>query len=325
MKRREFIAAVGGGLLWPLVTHAQPNRRLGILMVASAQSARAHGMLEAFVQGLKDYGWIDGQNVSLEYRFAEGKADLAARLASELVQLRVDAILADSSQATEAAKNATLTIPIVMAVSNDPVASGFVASLGRPGGNITGNSLLSPELAGRRLQLLTDIVPGLARVVVLANPSSPITALLLTQTQTAAQTLVVELQVVEAATPDNLEAAFAAITAAHAGALIVMQDVMFFNQHPRIVAFAAASHLPALFAEKEVVESGGLIAYGPSIPVSFRRAATYVDKIFRGANPADLPVEAPTIFELAVNLKTAKALGLTMPPAIVATADDVVE
>jgi putative ABC transport system substrate-binding protein len=326
MRRREFIALISGAAVgWPLAARAQTSRRLGILTLAGEQSGKIRGLLEAFVQGLKEYGWIEGQNVSFEYRFAEGKVDALTKFAAELVQLRVDVILADGTSSTKAAKNATRTIPIVMAASVDPVGSGFVANLSRPGGNITGLSSLAPELAGKRLQLLSEIVPGLARVAVLANPSSPATTLLLEQTQKAAQRLGVSLHVVEASTPDNLESAFAAIAAARAGALLVMQDAMFFNHHPPIVAFAAASRLPALFAEKQVVESGGLMAYGTSIPASFRRAAAYVDKLFRGANPADLPVEAPTTFEFTINLKTANALGLTIPPVLLATADEVIE
>ena len=326
MIRREFLRLLSGAAaVWPLAGRAQTSRRLGILTLAGAQSARARGLFDVFSQALKEHGWIEGQNVSFEYRFGEGKVDALAKLAEELVELRVDVILADSTPATNAARNATQTVPIVMAAINDPVASGFVASLNRPGGNITGLSVLGPELAGKRLQVLTEIVPKLARVAVLANPSSPATALLTKQTETAAQTLGVALHAVHASTPDMLETAFAAIAAADAGALLVLQDAMFFNQHPRIVAFAAASRLPTLFAEKEVVESGGLMAYGASIPASFRRAAAYVDKIFRGANPANLPVETPTTFEFVINLKTAKALGLTIPPVLLATADELIE
>ena len=326
MRRREFIKVLGGSAVaWPLAAHAQTSRRLGILALAGARTARANGLFEAFNQGLKELGWIEGQNVSFEYRFAEGKGDALPKLAAELVQLRVDAILTDSTPPTYAAKNATQTIPIIMAATLDPVASGFVASLSRPGGNITGLSLLAPDLAGKRLQILTETVRGLAHVAVLANPSNPSSALLLKPMQTPAQMLGVELHVVEASTPDSLESAFAAITPTRAAALLVLQDVLFFNQHLRIVAFTTTSRLPALFAEKQVVESGGLMAYGPSIPASFRRAAAYVDKIFRGANPADLPVEAPTTFELAINLKTAKAFGLTIPPALIAIADEVID
>jgi putative ABC transport system substrate-binding protein len=273
---------------------------------------------------LKEYGWVEGQNITIEHRFADGKADALPKLAVEVVQLRVDAIVTDSTPATQAAKNVTRTVPIV-AIMNDAVASGFVVSLARPGGNITGVSLQSAELAGRRIQLLTELVPGLARVAILSNPANQSHAGLVKQSQAAAQSLGIEIEVADAPAPDRLENAFAAITAARAGALIVLPDTMFFGQYPRVVAFTAASHLPALFPEKQPVEAGGLMAYGTSIPASFRRAGAYVDKILRGANPADLPVEQSTTFEFVINLKTAKALGLTVPDKLLSTADEVIE
>jgi putative ABC transport system substrate-binding protein len=210
-------------------------------------------------------------------------------------------------------------------MTNDPVASGLVASLNRPGGNITGISLLSAELAGRRLQLLSELVPGLARVAVLSNPQNASHAVLLRQSRDAAQSLNVELHVAEAPTPDKLDSAFVTIDEAHAGALIVFPDAIFFGQYPRVVAFTAAAHLPAMFPEKQVVQAGGLLAYGPSILAAFRELGVYVGKIFRGANPADLPIEAPTSFELTINLKTAKALGLIVPDKLLSTADEVIE
>jgi putative ABC transport system substrate-binding protein len=274
---------------------------------------------------LKEYGWVEGQNISVDYRFAEGKEDALPGIAAALVQSWLDVIVAEGTPAIQAAKNVTQTVPIVMAVSNDPVGSGLVASLNRPGGNITGLSVLSQELGGKRLQLLTEIIPGLARVAVLSNPSNPSNTLLLEQTKAAAQSLGVEIHVAEVQGPDRFESAFAAVAAAHAGALIVLGDGMLYSQQPRIVTFAAASHLPALFGEKEGAEAGGLIAYGPSIPASFRRAAAYVDKILRGAKPADLPVEQPTKFELVVNLQTARAIGVTIPTSILLRADEVIE
>ena len=234
-------------------------------------------------------------------------------------------LVVEGAPATRVAKAATQTVPIVMATSIDPVQSGFVASLNQPGGNITGLSLQTGELSGKRLQLLTEIVPGLARVAVLSNPVNPINALLLEQTKAAAQSLGVEIYVAEAQAPDRFTSIFAAITTARAGALNVLPDAMLYGQHPRIVTFAAAAHLPALFPEREVAEAGGLIAYGPSIPASFRRAAAYVDKILRGAKPADLPVEQPTTFELVVNLQTARAIGVTIPTSILLRADEVIE
>jgi putative ABC transport system substrate-binding protein len=329
MKRREFITALGGAAAWPLAARAQQPastvRRIGFLLLGVARTTAVRGALEAFRQGLKEYGWVEGQNISVEYRFAEGKADVLPEIAAELVRLRLDVIVVEGTAAIQAAKNATQTVPIVMATSNDPIGTGLIASLNRPGGNITGLSLQTQDLGGKRLQLLTEIVPGLARVAVLSNPANPGSAPNLQQTQAAAQSLGIELHVVEVRAPDRFESAFAAVTAARAGALIVLPDGMFYNQHPRIVAFAAASRLPALFPEKEVVQAGGLIAYGPSIPASFRRAATFVDKILRGAKPADLPVEQPTKFELVVNLKTAKSMGLTISEPFLLLADEVIE
>ena len=212
--RRQFISALGGTVFaWPFAVRAQQPtsaRRVGLLFATSAQAAKARGLLEVVTQGLKEHGWVEGQNITFEYRFADGKDEVLPKLAAELVQLRLDAILTDGTPATQAAKNATRTVPIVMGLSNDPVASGLVASLSRPGGNITGTSLMAPELAGKRLHLLTEIVPGLARVAVLSKPSNPSHALLLKQTQTAAQSLNIELHVVEAGAPDKLDSAFAA-------------------------------------------------------------------------------------------------------------------
>jgi putative ABC transport system substrate-binding protein len=330
MRRRQFITLLGGAAAaWPVVARAQEAtstiRRVGFLLPGVARTTAVRGLLEAFREGLKEYGWVEGQNISVDYRFAEGKEDALPGIAAALVQSWLDVIVAEGTPAIQAAKNVTQTVPIVMAVSNDPVGSGLVASLNRPGGNITGLSVLSQELGGKRLQLLTEIIPGLARVAVLSNPSNPSNTLLLEQTKAAAQSLGVEIHVAEVQGPDRFESAFAAIAAAHAGALIVLGDGMLYSQQPRIVTFAAASHLPALFGEKEGAEAGGLIAYGPSIPASFRRAAAYVDKILRGAKPADLPVEQPTKFELVVNLQTARAIGVTIPTSILLRADEVIE
>jgi putative ABC transport system substrate-binding protein len=242
-----------------------------------------------------------------------------------LVQLRPEVVVAEGTPATLAAKSVTQTIPIVMATSADPLGTGLVASLNRPGANITGLSLQSPELSGKRLQLLTEIVLGLAQVAVLSNPLNANTAPIVEQTKAAAQSLGVEIHVVEVQAPNQFESAFAAVRRTRAGALIVLPDAVLYGQHPRIVTFTTASHLPALFPEKEVAEAGGLIAYGPSIPASFRRAASYVDKILRGAKPADLPVEQPTTFELVVNLQTARAIGVTIPTSILLRADEVIE
>jgi putative ABC transport system substrate-binding protein len=330
MRRRDFITLLGSGAAtWPLAARAQQStstvRRIGILLPESVSTAEARGLLGAFRQGLKERGWIEGQNIAFEYRSADGKEDALPKIAAELIQLRLDAILAEGSAAIQAAKDGTQSIPIVMALSNDPVASRFVASLNQPGGNVTGLSIQSSELAGKRLQLLNEIVPKLARLVVLSNPINPSHALAVQQMRTAAQSFGVEFHVVEASAPDKLDSAFAAVVAVRADSLVVLPDGMFFGQYRRVLALTTASHLPALFPEKEVVEAGGLMAYGPSIPASFRRAAAYVDQILRGANPRDLPVEQPTKFEFAINLKTAKALGLTVSNQMQLLADEVIE
>jgi putative tryptophan/tyrosine transport system substrate-binding protein len=327
MRRRDFITLVGSAAAMPLVARAQqPNstiRRIGILIPESMLAAR--GLLEAFRQGLKEMGWVEGQNIAFEYRSADGKGDALPKIAAELAQSRLDAILAEGTTAIQAAKDATQSIPIVMATSNDPVASGLITTLNQPGGNVTGLSLQSSQLAGKRLQLLTEIVPKLARLVVLSNPTNPSHALAVQEMRAAAQSFGVGLGVVEASAPDKFDSALATVAAARADCLVVLPDAVFFGQHRQIVARTAASHLPALFPEKEVVEAGGLMAYGPSVPASFRRAAAYVDKILRGAKPADLPVEQPTTFEFAINLKTAKALGLAVPQTLLVAADEVVE
>jgi len=331
MKRRAFITLLIGGATttWPLAARAQEAtstiRRVGFLLPGVARTTAVRGLLEAFREGLKEYGWVEGQNISIDYRFAEGKEDALPGIAAELVRSRLDVIVAEGTAAIQAAKTVTQTIPIVMATSSDPIGTGLVASLNRPGGNITGRSLLTAELSGKRLQLLTEIVAGLARVAILSNPLNPSIAPIVEQTKAAAQALGIETHVVEAQAPDKFESAFAEVTAAHAGALMVLPDPLLYGQHSRIVTFTAASHLPALFPEKEVAEAGGLIAYGPSIPASFRGAAAYVDKILRGAKPADLPVEQPTKFELVVNLQTARVIGVTIPTSILLRADEVIE
>ena len=330
MKRRTFITLLGGtAIAWPLAARAQQTastvRRIGLLLPGNTRTTAVRGQLEAFRKGLKEYGWAEGQNIIVEYSFAEGREDALPAIAAELARLRLDVIVAEGTAAIQAAKTVTQTVPIVMATSADPVGTGLVANLNRPGGNITGLSLQTAELSGKRLQLLTEIVPGLARVTVLSNPLNASIAPTVEQTKAAAQALGIETLVMEVQAPDKFESAFASVTAAHAGALMVLPDPLLYGQHPRIVTFTAASHLPALFPEREVAEAGGLIAYGPSIPASFQRAAAYVDKILRGAKPADLPVEQPTTFELVVNLQTARAIGVTIPTSILLRADEVIE
>jgi putative ABC transport system substrate-binding protein len=244
-------------------------------------------------------------------------------LAAELVRLKVDVVLTDTMTATQVAKNATTTIPIVMASSSDPVQGGLVASLARPGGNITGMALLAPELSGKRLELLKEVVPQVARVAVLWNPRNPVAGNV-RETEAAAQALHLQLHLVEVPGAEALEAAFETAMEGHADALITLPDAMLWNQRFHVASLADQHRLPALFPEREFVDAGGLLSYGPSIPASFHRAATYVDKILKGAKPADLPVEQPTKFELVINLKTAKTLGITMPPSLLLLADEVI-
>jgi putative ABC transport system substrate-binding protein len=279
---------------------------------------------EAFRQGLRELGYVEGQNIAIEHRAAEWKYERLPGLAAELVRLKVDVIVAASPPATEAAKQATRTIPIVFTVAGDPVAEGFVASLARPGGNLTGLATISPELVGKQLEIKA-VAPKVSRVAVLQNPDQPSHASAVRQAEDAARALGVQLQVLKARTPSEIEAAFAAMSSQRAGGVLVLRDAVFRAQRAQIVALAAKSRLPAVYGLKEEAEAGGLVAYGASVPQNFRRAATYVDKILKGTKPADLPVEQPTKFELVINLKTAKALGLTIPPSLLSRADQVID
>jgi putative ABC transport system substrate-binding protein len=266
--------------------------------------------LEAFPQGLRDLGYVEGQSIALEYRFAEGKVERLPALAAELGRLKVDIILAEGDDAVRAAQHADGTIPIVFLTGTDPVGEGFVASLAQPGGNITGLNFNEPELMGKRLELLKAAVPGIIRVAYLWR-AAPNSAPQLQETERAARALGVQLHPVEVREPYPFEQAFATMAAAHADALITQPSGVFLSRHTQIVTLAARTQLPGIFPEREFAEAGGLMMYGPSIPAIFRRAATYVDKILKGAKPADLPVERPMKLELVINLKTAEALGRT--------------
>ena len=310
----------------PLATGAQqPAKvyRIGYLGVTSA-SATAH-LIQAFQLGLREFGYIEGQNITIEYRWAGGRNDRLPGLAAELVRLKVDVIVVGPPPAALAARNATKTIPIVFAAGVDPVASGLVASLARPGGNVTGLATISPELSGKRLQLLKEAVPTISRVAVFWTPTNPSHGQALEEAEAAAEILRLQLQPVEYRTPDDFESAFQAATRERASALMVLDDPVSFSQRARIVGLAARSRLPAIYGFREFAEAGGLIIYGPSLPDQWRRAAEYVHKILKGAKPAALPVEQPIKFELLVNLKTAKALGLTISKTILFRADEVIQ
>jgi ABC-type uncharacterized transport system substrate-binding protein len=278
---------------------------------------------DAFREGLRALGYVEGQNLALEYRWAEQQLQLFPELAADLVRRKVDVIVTWGTPAAQAAKNATGTIPIVMAAIGDAVGTGLVTSLARPGGNITGLSTLNPDLEGKRLQLLKEAVPTASRIAILWNPTNPLHALVLKDAQVAAEQLGMQLQSVELQNPPDLEGAFAAMTLQHADALIVAPDNFFVLNRRRLAELAIQHHLPAIYLHAEHVYAGGLMAYGPNYHDLLRRAATYVDKILKGAKPGDLPVEQPMKFELVINLKTAHALGLTIPPSLLFQADEV--
>jgi len=328
MQRRHLILAALGGLLGaPVAVEAQPVAKMPRIAYPALNSAESsRHTLEAFRQGLRERGWVDGQNIAIEVRYADGMVDRLPALIAELIRLKVDIIVTTSSATTQAAKEATRTIPIVMAVSADAVGEGFVASLAHPGGNVTGMTFLTgPEIAGKQLELLKALAPAASRIAVLTNPTNRAHLSLNRELQVASRSFEVQLQTVDARSPDQLDAAFAAMTKEHAAALIVVTDAIFVGQRRRIVNLAAASRLPAMYYQREFVDAGGLISYGANLSDMNRRAAIHVDKILKGAKPADLPVEQPTRFELVVNLKTAKALGLTIPQSIISRADEVIE
>ncbi len=329
MDRRTFLGTLAGGLLAaPLTADAQPAAkvyRIGLLGGYSPTSKESSHVWEGFFQGLRELGYVEGQNILIEGRWYGDRNERLPALAAELVRLKVDVIVAGAVPAPEAAQRATSTIPIVMLNHFDPVGSGLVVSLASPGRNVTGLSLLGTELVGKRLQLLKEAMPGISRVAVLSDPTNPTQALLLREAEGAARSLKVQLQVLEARAPSDFAGAFSAMTKNRAGALITLGGNMFFGHRTRIVDLAAQSRLPAIYSTKEFAEAGGLMAYGVSLRESFRRAATYVDKILKGAKPGDLPVEQPTKFEMVINLKAAKALGLTIPQSLLGRADEVIQ
>jgi len=311
----------------PLAADAQQAGkvpRIGFLGVTSPSDRPSH--LDAFRQRLRELGWVEGQNIVIDYRYAEGRVDRLPDLAAELVRLKVDLIVASAgTQAATAAKNATETIPIVMIYVRDPVGTGLIASLARPGGNVTGVSgSAGLELFAKQLELLKETVPKIRRVAILSNPDNAYHQLAIREVNVAARSLGVQLQLLEARGPNEFDGAFAAMAKERVGALLVLSDAIFGSHRTRLADLAARSRLPAAFGVRDAVEAGGLMSYGPSILDSYRQAATYVDKILKGAKPADLPVEQPMKFELVLNLKTAEALGLTIPPLILFQADEVI-
>jgi putative tryptophan/tyrosine transport system substrate-binding protein len=326
--RRKLLVALGAGLLAaPLATSAQPTGKVyRIGFIATAPRNEIEHIVKALDEGLRELGYVEGQNIVFERRFAEGKQERLAALAVELVKLKVDIIVTGSNPVIAAVRQATATIPVVMAVSRDPVGSGFIASLARPGGNITGlaNDPAS-EIIGKNLELLKEVVPRVSRVAFLWNPVPPGAAIYKNAVESAARNLDMTFQSVEVKGENEFEGAFAAMVRERANGLLVASDPIFYGSRTRLVLLAARHRLPAVYVQREFAEVGGLMSYGGNLAYQFRRAAVYVDKILKGAKPADLPVEQPTNFDLVVNMRTAKDLGLKIPSSILVRATKVIE
>jgi putative tryptophan/tyrosine transport system substrate-binding protein len=324
MRRRNFIALLGGAAAWPLAAQAQQQGKLPTIGFLGANPSIESQRVAAFVQRLRELGWIDGRNLAIEYRWAEGRNERYAENAAELVRLKVDVIVTVATPPTLAAKQATTDIPIVFAAASDPVGTGLVASLARPGGNVTGLSNQIPDLAGKRLELLREVIPDLRRLAIMANVGNPASILDVGEAQATARALGLEVTTSEIRRAEDISPAFDALKG-RADALYVCVDPLLNTHRIRINTLALAARLPTMHGLREYVEAGGLMSYGPNLPDLLRRAADYVDKILRGAKPGDIPVEQPTRFDLIINLTTAKALGLEIPPKLLTLADEVIE
>jgi putative ABC transport system substrate-binding protein len=326
VNRREFIALVGGAAAaWPLAARAEQPGKLPTIGFLGATTPAAQSQLTAaFVQRLRELGWVEGRTVAIEYRWGEGRSERFAEFAAEFVRLKVDVILTHNTLPVLAAKQATSVIPIVFATAADPVGTGVVASLAHPGSNVTGLSSQTPDVAGKRIELLRDVVPGLRRFAILANPDNSYVALWLREVQAAARMLDLEVALFEIRRAEDIALAFEGLKG-RADALYIMPDPLLFTNRLRINTLALGARLPTIHSLREYVEASGLISYGPNWSDQWRRAADYVDKILRGAKPADLPVEQPTKFDLIINLTTAKVLGLTVPDKLLALANEVIE
>ncbi len=325
MKRREFISLLGGAAAWPLAARAQQPARVPRIGFLHYGSPGPSPEVDAFRQGLRDLGYSEGQNITIEYRFAGGRVGQLAELAAELVGLKPDVIVTPTTPASVAAKQATSTIPIVIAGVADAVGAGLVANFARPGGNITGLTSISAELGGKRLELLRGVAPNCSRVAVLHNPADRSNVLVVKQLQEAAPALGLTLQTLEVREPGEFEGAFAAMTRERADALFGAAGVLTYEHRNAVVDLAAKSRIPAMWGHRQFVDAGGLMSYAVNFYDQCRQAATYVDQILKGAKPGDLPVQQPTKFEFIINLKTAKTLGLEFPPTLLALADEVIE
>ena len=325
MRRRELILGLGGvAIASPLAARAQKAIPV-IGWLGSASPGPYAPFMTALHRGLNETGYVEGKNLAIEYRWAEGRYDRLPALAADLVGRKVDVIATFAMPPALAAKNATPTIPIVFAVGTDPVEEGLVASLARPGGNLTGISVLAIELMSKRLQLVSELVPQASVIALLVNPNNASAEPVIREVQEAARAKGVQLAILQAGTESEIDAAFATVVQRQAGALVVHADTFFNSRSNQLVALASRHAVPAIYGPPEVAAAGGLISYGQSLTATFRQIGIYAGKILKGAKPADLPVEQPTKFELVINLKTAKALGLTIPPALLARADEVIE
>jgi putative ABC transport system substrate-binding protein len=322
MKRRVFLTVLAGTAAWPLVARGQQSGkiwRIGFI------AHRYEKFYDPLFQGLRELGYTEGQNLIIERRYAEGHAERFQDFAAEMVHLKVDAVIVVTTPAAFAVRNATTTIPIIHPAAIDPVGTGLIASLAHPGGNITGLAVLNAETSAKRLELLREVVPALSRGAVLWNAANPANTLAWKETEGAGRALGVALQSVEVRAPKDFEGAFAGIAEQHPDVLLVLQDALTLDYRKEIIGFTLRERLPTMFVGKEWVEEGGLMSYGDRLPERYRRAADIVDRILKGTKPADIPVEQPTTFELVVNLKTAKAIGLALPPTFLARADQVIE
>ena len=328
MRRRKFVAILGGVVVaWPCAALAQQKAMpvIGVLHTGSP-SATTEPFMGAFRQGLSEAGYVEGQNLAIEYRWAEGNYDRLPALAADLVSRKVDLIMASSPPSALAAKSATSTIPIVFRGGGDPVGYGLVASLARPGGNLTGVSFVLNELTAKRLELLSELVPQVEVIALLVNPTlGANTERVIRDVQEAARTKGLQLHVLKASSASEIDTAFESLVQLHAGALVVAADPFLSGRREQLVALASRHAVPAIYAWREFADSGGLISYGANLTAGYRLVGTYAGKVLKGAKPADLPVQQPTKFELVINLKTAKALGITVPPSLLGTADEVME
>src|SRR5712671_5643963 len=326
MRRRELMLLLGGAMTAARTLRAQQKAVPVIGFLSGSSSGLFVPLVAAVRQGLSETGYVEGQNVSIEYRWAEGQYDRLPALAADLIARNVDLIVATGGAASaRAAKTATLTIPIVFTTGSDPVETGLVDSLARPGGNITGVSILNVELIPKRIELISELVPEARIIAVLVNPNNAGTEPMIRDVPQVARAKGVQLPILKASTQSEIDTAFTSLDQVHAGALVVAPDPFFGTRHDQLLALASRHAIPAIYAWREFVTAGGLISYGTSLAVAYRQVGTYVGKILKGAKPADLPVQQPTVFELVVNLKTAKALGLTIPPSLLARADEVIE